>query len=194
MCSTEPIIAPWSSCPSSYKRVALSSSPPIVSEPDSSVAPEGQLPKAAYIFFHCWLITFNLISPMTLQRKGTEINKRCCLKVEKVCQTNNDKSSGSLYKASEKTSGFVEFAKNFSIDLILILYKTLFTSHLTLQDFSVYNRNVYSYLWDVHYGAVSKISAFRPQVPQCDHRFCRDLNICATSFPPKLTQLSILQG
>ena len=40
-------------------------------------------------------------------------------------------------------------------------------------------------------GAVVKISALRPQGPQFDPG---SAEICATSFPPKLNQLSILSG
>ena len=44
-------------------------------------------------------------------------------------------------------------------------------------------------------GAVGKISAFRAQGPRFDPRLCRDLNwFVWLSFPPKLTQLSILPG
>ena len=49
--------------------------------------------------------------------------------------------------------------------------------------------------WAGMVGAVGKISAFRPQDPQFDPRLCRDLNwLVRFSFPPKLTQLSILPG
>ena len=43
-CLLGPFHNPWKTCPSPYKRKALSSkgSPPVVSEPDSSVAPEGE--------------------------------------------------------------------------------------------------------------------------------------------------------
>ena len=36
------------------------------------------------------------------------------------------------------------------------------------------------------------ISPFQPQGPQFNSRICQDLNIARLSFPPKLTQLSIL--
>ena len=43
-------------------------------------------------------------------------------------------------------------------------------------------------------GTYGKISAFRPQGPEIDHRLCQDLNIYATSFPSKLTQFYFLPG
>ena len=41
---------------------------------------------------------------------------------------------------------------------------------------------------------IVKISAFQPQGPQFDPRLCQDLDICATSFQPKQTQLFVLLG
>ena len=49
------------------------------------------------------------------------------------------------------------------------------------------------YCWVGVVGTVGKISAFWPQGPQFDTRLCQDLNwFVRLSFPPKLTQFSIL--
>ena len=48
--------------------------------------------------------------------------------------------------------------------------------------------------WAGVVGAVGKISNFWPQGSRFVPRLCRDSNICATFFPSKPTQLSILLG
>ena len=52
-----------------------------------------------------------------------------------------------------------------------------------------------SFQWAGVFGVVTKISAFRPQGLQFYPQHCQDLNwFVRLSFPPKLTQLSILPG
>ena len=43
-------------------------------------------------------------------------------------------------------------------------------------------------------GAVGKISAFRPEGPRFNSRFAEIRIFVQPSFPPKVTQLSILPG
>ena len=52
----------------------------------------------------------------------------------------------------------------------------------------------FSETWAGVAGAVGKISAFRPQGPRLDSGFDEIRIFVQSSFPPKLTQLSILPG